>query len=1224
MISGVPCLPMEQSEHSGTSCQHEDEEPGDCHYYEAVETVVSEEVEDKEGDDSDVFDEFFGAKLSKSQSTSTDSVSLLNSLVQQQTELAKAVELAKKPEVGNDPAPEEEIGDPVNVGHIRRDSDTDLKSEDHGKEEEVEAEQPLNLQEPVPCKESEPDMLTSETNDSKETLEAQCNDTQMSDTEDGIESGKPFCKRVPTSPEETWDFSLRPMFPNGKRTTTWVEGHLYRIMIEECFHEMVNVQCQCEERKKVSLCRLCHVVFCSNLCFKRTLKAVIGDSEDDEKKAIETGTESSRTKKPTVTDEITVSKCAQGQKIKQTVKKASSVQLGRKTNDVGNVTNEQGDHGRRQKQDFKPKKEQNMNSYPQQYAGILGFQPPLLPPQVQRNIASVQTRPPGPSQGQPWANHPSTNHLRAHGPSHGQGHPSFSNLNPPLQNAPPLPRYGKNSYPAVDSTHNILHPSAINAYREQFPQSMINGAAGLFPCPPPSMNQGPKSDINPNYAPHPQAMADSDAMKSTRSDSQPVGNLQGNSQGEQIEPVMLPKERGRGAPVKILRNPRPLERQPTTSNHYDQNDQKKSLNNSYNTNTPQLTNASQPFAENHQINQNHRHSSQDRPHYAHIAVEPSLPESTTYHTAQSEFTRSSKTSQNHKGHNPAVTQKSRKNVFGRYEEEELPSRNRNSEEGGLPRNRKYNSEESGRMNRNKHQQIQSHSRDSRESQHQQGGSGSFSTNPCEGNSLNYSASSGGRGINKWRQQASSCLMSAISQSSQASGSSSTFLSNNHSPKKSNKDKTPALYRILQEPDMPYGLRFPVKHVLGKTFSDFAVRTLKSVEVFEKFHSGLQDCRKEKMIGFEPDMTCLVQYRANEEGSALEWYRGIITKFVENVGVYLVDLGVVTLVPPTDVFELPEEFYTFSPCAIRFKCLSIKSESSNVDELLQYFDSLVCQMMIKIRVTHKDSYEPHKYAGHLEVLHIGKWFDVGVLLKKFQVAEMRTESDIATDEMEGKIKRLPGVQNDMPELSIHAAVPSNTDISVVLTHVLSLNEFYVTTDELKAKRTDIEKQLCSPGVTQNAKSVSCLHDLSYPLFMTIDRQTQRWIRVKVLEVSTDLKPLSAVVFKVDYGETLTVHLADLLQLPAAFHGLGCIYKCSLPVKPILKARKNTQDTHSESVRYLSTLCNSETPVPLDLRIFMMDNTNVHIVELFLKNTSSGCTFSFVKKGWVALAYNVELK
>ncbi|ODN05139.1 RING finger protein 17 [Orchesella cincta] len=225
-------------------------------------------------------------------------------------------------------------------------------------------------------------------------------------------------------------------------------------------------------------------------------------------------------------------------------------------------------------------------------------------------------------------------------------------------------------------------------------------------------------------------------------------------------------------------------------------------------------------------------------------------------------------------------------------------------------------------------------------------------------------------------------------------------------------------------------------------------------------------------------------------------------------------------------------------------------------------------------------------------------------------------------MNNSIKPLLSVKTAVPELPIMTySAAATTEISAVLAKVLSLNEFYVTTPELIAKRANIEKQLCSPGVSRD--SVSCLQGLSYPLFMVIDDRSQRWVRVKVLEVSTDLKPVSAVVFKIDYGDTMKVPLANLIQLPMKFHEQGCVYKCSLPVKPVPRGRnKNTQAASEEPMHYLSALCNNG--VLVDLRLFMVDNLNVHIVELFLENTTSGCTFSFEKKGWVTLSHNIQLE
>jgi len=50
---------------------------------------------------------------------------------------------------------------------------------------------------------------------------------------------------------------------------------------------------------------------------------------------------------------------------------------------------------------------------------------------------------------------------------------------------------------------------------------------------------------------------------------------------------------------------------------------------------------------------------------------------------------------------------------------------------------------------------------------------------------------------------------------------------------------------------------------------------------------------------------------------------------------------------------------------------------------------------------------------------------------------------------------------------------------------------VSSKDLVKKREEIEEELSKPGLAMNAKPVSCLSDLSYPLFMVADPQTARW-------------------------------------------------------------------------------------------------------------------------------------
>lgn len=71
-------------------------------------------------------------------------------------------------------------------------------------------------------------------------------------------------------PESTWDFSLKALYPDANIVKhMWIEGSLFQQLEEQCFHELQNVTCECEEKIKQATCRLCHKVFCSSKCFKR-------------------------------------------------------------------------------------------------------------------------------------------------------------------------------------------------------------------------------------------------------------------------------------------------------------------------------------------------------------------------------------------------------------------------------------------------------------------------------------------------------------------------------------------------------------------------------------------------------------------------------------------------------------------------------------------------------------------------------------------------------------------------------------------------------------------------------------------------------------------------------------------------------------------------------------------------------------------------------------------
>ncbi|ODN05164.1 hypothetical protein Ocin01_01510, partial [Orchesella cincta] len=77
-----------------------------------------------------------------------------------------------------------------------------------------------------------------------------------------------FPKYVPKTHEDTWDFSMQALIPDYKGKSMWIEGPFYQKLVENCLHEMHNVYCDCEEKVKAPICRLCHKFFCSNKCYK--------------------------------------------------------------------------------------------------------------------------------------------------------------------------------------------------------------------------------------------------------------------------------------------------------------------------------------------------------------------------------------------------------------------------------------------------------------------------------------------------------------------------------------------------------------------------------------------------------------------------------------------------------------------------------------------------------------------------------------------------------------------------------------------------------------------------------------------------------------------------------------------------------------------------------------------------------------------------------------------
>ncbi|ODN05138.1 hypothetical protein Ocin01_01509, partial [Orchesella cincta] len=183
------------------------------------------------------------------------------------------------------------------------------------------------------------------------------------------------------------------------------------------------------------------------------------------------------------------------------------------------------------------------------------------------------------------------------------------------------------------------------------------------------------------------------------------------------------------------------------------------------------------------------------------------------------------------------------------------------------------SEGRGRQDRNKYASTY---RGSQDRGPQQNGTVPVSLDPSMGNSLNYSASS--REKDKLGQSSVSSSLPSWNPSIQSFGSSTSSLNSERKerdgggrmPNSKKSDGDPALIRITLDPELPYGIRFPVKCIRGKTFTDFSVMSLKNFELYKPFHLRIQECQKVKMSIFKPKDLCLVQYLTEEkESSATE-------------------------------------------------------------------------------------------------------------------------------------------------------------------------------------------------------------------------------------------------------------------------------------------------------------------------------------------------------------------
>lgn len=68
-------------------------------------------------------------------------------------------------------------------------------------------------------------------------------------------------------------------------------------------------------------------------------------------------------------------------------------------------------------------------------------------------------------------------------------------------------------------------------------------------------------------------------------------------------------------------------------------------------------------------------------------------------------------------------------------------------------------------------------------------------------------------------------------------------------------------------------------------------------------------------------------------------------------VYLMDLGVEVVVPSEVIYESQPECFKRGPLALRLQCMNLKANPED-PEVIDYFNSLVRDSAIKVRITHE--------------------------------------------------------------------------------------------------------------------------------------------------------------------------------------------------------------------------------------------------------------------------------
>lgn len=114
-------------------------------------------------------------------------------------------------------------------------------------------------------------------------------------------------------------------------------------------------------------------------------------------------------------------------------------------------------------------------------------------------------------------------------------------------------------------------------------------------------------------------------------------------------------------------------------------------------------------------------------------------------------------------------------------------------------------------------------------------------------------------------------------------------------------------------------------------------------------------------------------------------------------------------------------------------------------------------------------------------------------------------------------------------------------------------------------------------------------------------------MKVLELANESNWIAAVVLKVDTGETITVPIRELKQLPETYqHPSGCAFRCSLPLKQSSKNRSKGSPAFDELKKCINTWTNSSRP--LDMKVLMIVSDKSFTESLGLIDNLASCSLS----------------